>query len=75
MRCPSCNSIISRVVRTTDGATRAGEPYISRRRECISCRARWTTFECYELPDLEAALRIREALSILDKARETLAPL
>ena len=49
MRCPSCGADDDRVVDSrpsTDGEA------IRRRRECIVCRSRFTTFERVELPEL-----------------------
>ncbi|MCG3198574.1 MAG: Transcriptional repressor NrdR [bacterium] len=73
MRCPDCGHPFSRVLRAEDKATHEGEEYISRRRECRRCRHRWTTFETQDLPDLDAAFRIQEALHILDQAKAKLA--
>lgn len=45
MRCPACGHVDSKVVdsrQSDDGAT------IRRRRECLACRARFTTFERLE---------------------------
>lgn len=49
MKCPQCQSIESKVVESRDVAS--GES-IRRRRECESCKARFTTYERVERPNL-----------------------
>jgi transcriptional repressor NrdR len=49
MRCPVCNAQVSRVLESReveDGAS------IRRRRECIKCSHRFTTYERLEVPNL-----------------------
>ncbi|MEZ5383207.1 MAG: transcriptional regulator NrdR [Microthrixaceae bacterium] len=60
MRCPSCHDLIDRVVdsRSVDGG--AG---IRRRRQCVSCGARFTTFE-----------RVDEAPLVVIKSDDTRQP-
>ncbi len=45
MRCPFCNSSKIKVVDKRE----SGEDAIRRRRECESCKKRWTTYEKIEL--------------------------
>ncbi|MCX7014389.1 MAG: transcriptional regulator NrdR [Candidatus Sumerlaeota bacterium] len=45
MRCPFCGTIEDRVVNSRE--TQNGES-IRRRRECLNCSKRWTTFEIIE---------------------------
>lgn len=59
MRCTVCQSAESRIVRTD-----ASDAEIRRRRECLRCKHRWTTFE-----------RTEDALARLDKIAETVRPL
>lgn len=59
MICPLCQHAESRIVRTDAAATE-----IRRRRECLQCRHRWTTYE-----------RTEAALSLLDRIAETARPL
>lgn len=49
MRCPSCGTDDDRVV---DSRPTPGGDAIRRRRQCRACRARFTTFERIELPEL-----------------------
>jgi transcriptional repressor NrdR len=49
MRCPFCSEIESRVL---DSRTADEGMVIRRRRECIKCRRRFTTYERYEDPPL-----------------------
>ena len=60
MRCPSCHDLIDRVVdsRSVDGG--AG---IRRRRQCVACGARFTTFE-----------RVDEAPLVVIKSDDTRQP-
>ena len=49
MHCPKCNHGNSKVIESRDvGVTSA----IRRRRECLSCQHRFTTYERIELPNL-----------------------
>lgn len=59
MNCPICRHADSRVIHTDADATE-----IKRRRECLQCRHRWTTFE-----------RTQAELERLDKIREAVRPL
>lgn len=49
MRCPTCSTDDDRVV---DSRPSPDGTAIRRRRECHACRARFTTFERVELPEL-----------------------
>ncbi len=49
MRCPSCGVDDDRVV---DSRPTPGGDAVRRRRECRTCRVRFTTFERVELPEL-----------------------
>jgi transcriptional regulator NrdR family protein len=60
MRCPMCGETKLKV---TDGRRRmksSGEEYFKRRRECQRCHHRFTTYEVFETPDVEASFRIAE---------------
>lgn len=59
MRCPECTHPVNRVTDTRPYVAEDGETYTRRRRVCAKCRARFTTFEVYELPDVSAATRLR----------------
>lgn len=45
MRCPFCNSNKIKVIDKRE----SGEDAIRRRRECLNCKKRWTTYEKVEL--------------------------
>jgi transcriptional repressor NrdR len=47
MHCPKCGSEDSKVIESRD----TGEA-VRRRRECLNCGARWTTYERIERPNL-----------------------
>lgn len=47
MRCPSCGGVDSRVV-----DSRSSADHIRRRRECLDCAHRFTTYERWERPSL-----------------------
>ena len=73
MRCPACEHPESRVLRKElrhDGE----DDYIARRRECLECGHRWSTFECFELADVESAFLIRDVLKDIDSIRAKLEP-
>lgn len=59
MNCEICQCAESRVVRTDAAPTE-----IKRRRECLRCKHRWTTYE-----------RTEDELEKLDKIREAARPL
>lgn len=88
LRCPYCSSRAGNVV--INSRRTGGRDTIRRRRECLTCRRRWTTYEFIEDPALppppsppmsEAARReVGVALGHLDRgeaarAREALAGL
>lgn len=54
MRCPICSVDNDRVV---DSRPADGGSAVRRRRECLGCRRRFTTFERVELPVLEVRKR------------------
>lgn len=49
MKCPKCSSSESKV---NESREVADESSIRRRRECLKCGARWTTYERLEVPNL-----------------------
>lgn len=49
MKCPKCGSCESKVNESRDIT---GETAIRRRRECLKCSSRWTTYERLEIPNL-----------------------
>ena len=72
MKCPACDSKSTRRVWTKSRTDTEGDAYMKRRRECADCGHRFTTFECYELADVEAAFRLRDAEILMRKLRITL---
>lgn len=66
MKCPNCGYPDSKVIdsRPTENAAS-----IRRRRECLSCQARFTTYETYELTDATPLVVIKKdnSLEIFDK--------
>ncbi|WP_218079456.1 transcriptional regulator NrdR [Anthocerotibacter panamensis] len=54
MRCPFCHNSDSRVLESRPAAD---SPNVRRRRECISCKKRWTTQERFEVIDLTVLKR------------------
>jgi len=59
MLCSWCGHNTTRVTQTR--CCGSGEDaYVWRRRECLRCHRRFTTYECYERGDPEAALELAE---------------
>ncbi len=54
MKCPDCHSIENKVIESRDVAD--GEA-IRRRRQCLACGYRWTTYERLERPSLVVVKR------------------
>jgi transcriptional repressor NrdR len=54
MKCPDCQSIENKVIESRDVAE--GEA-IRRRRQCLACSYRWTTYERLERPSLVVVKR------------------
>lgn len=52
MLCPSCKKSDSKVLDSRDE-----DIFVRRRRECLKCRNRFTTFEYFESPKLKVAKR------------------
>lgn len=65
MKCPICSFPDSKVIdsRPTDGAG------IRRRRECLECKNRFTTYETYELTNTEPLVVIKKdnSLQLFDR--------
>lgn len=65
MKCPICGYADSKVVdsRPTDGAG------IRRRRECLKCKNRFTTYETYEISNTEPLVVIKKdnSLQLFDR--------
>ena len=66
MRCPACQKRDNHVVKTREAKTLEDDDFIKRRRECDRCGHRFSTYECYELADCEAAFELAELRSTLD---------
>ena len=72
MKCPACESNETKRKWTRHSTSEDGDPYTKRRRLCMDCGHRYTTFECYELADVEAAFRLRDAEPLMKQLRATL---
>lgn len=57
MRCPFCDSLNTRVV---DSRQVESETSIRRRRECVKCKKRFTTYEKYEINSLMVIKKTQE---------------
>ncbi len=64
MKCPKCGFTDSKVI-----DSRPGDNSIRRRRECLSCQFRFTTYETYELDDSSSIVVIKKdkTLQIFDR--------
>lgn len=60
MKCPRCNSPQDKVI---DSRSSEGGRSIRRRRECIMCHTRWTTYEVRDTSDDEQTRRSVERLA------------
>jgi len=60
MLCPDCGHD-KNLVADSRKMIVDGDPCIWRRRQCRKCGGRFTTYECYELADVEAPFRISSA--------------
>lgn len=54
MKCPSCDCHDTRVI---DSREAEGDAAVRRRRQCVACSKRFTTYERYELPNLRVVKR------------------
>ena len=54
MKCPSCDCHDTRVI---DSRETAEQDAVRRRRQCVACAKRFTTYERYERPDLRVVKR------------------
>lgn len=54
MKCPSCDCHDTRVI---DSRETADDAAVRRRRQCVACGKRFTTYERYERPDLRVVKR------------------
>jgi len=72
MRCPVCGAPNSRFVKARPKVTEDGDMFVHRRRECIHCGHRFSTFECYEVADTEAIFKARNALAFVRSAEREL---
>lgn len=50
----------------------SGDNYVLRRRTCPECGTRFTSYECYELADMESAFKISEVVRLMDQFRTTI---
>lgn len=66
MKCPNCGYSESKVV---DSRPTENYASIRRRRECLNCQARFTTYETYELSEATPLVVIKKdnSLEIFDK--------
>ena len=66
MKCPNCGYTESKVV---DSRPTENYSSIRRRRECLNCQARFTTYETYELSEATPLVVIKKdnSLEIFDK--------
>lgn len=71
MNCPKCCREKTRVTHTRHRMDECGDAYVLRRRTCPECGTRFTSYECYELADVEAAFKIAEVVRIMDQFRST----
>ena len=64
MKCPKCGFADSKVI-----DSRPSDTSIRRRRECLSCQARFTTYETYEVEDASSIVVIKKdhSLQIFDR--------
>ena len=72
MKCPACESKKTKRKWTRHSTSEDGDMYKKRRLECLDCGHRYTTFESYELADVEAAFRLRDAEPLIKQLRATL---
>ena len=63
IKCPKCGHLTSKVV-DSRGGSRAD--YVRRRRECLECAERFTTYECSDHPAL-AAERVKRMIDAFSK--------
>lgn len=54
MKCPTCDCLDTRVI---DSRETAEHDAVRRRRQCVACGKRFTTYERWERPDLRVAKR------------------
>jgi transcriptional regulator NrdR family protein len=70
IKCPTCQHGESK---TVDGRPRANGTVFRRRRQCLKCGHRWTTFETAQQPtNLVLAAVQKAALETLSKIRKQL---
>jgi len=74
MRCPECGCEDSKVLRTTAKTGPEQDSVIIRERACKQCNARYHTFECFDLPDIEQRCEVTAALTHVTTATTWLAP-
>ncbi len=68
MRCPICDYPHSRQIKTKPKTAEDGEHHVQRRRECLDCKKRFNTYECYDLPDTESDVKLEATREHMAKA-------
>ncbi len=67
LHCPNCGCTFSSVV-NTESITNA----IRRRRECLECGVRWTTYECIQHFDKKLESEKRQLVYAITDAKEAI---
>ena len=67
MRCPTCQSSWTQVLRSRSIVDDNGDDCIKRLRKCKRCGGRFTTYENYESADTEAIFSLRAIKETLTK--------
>ncbi|MEA3201414.1 MAG: transcriptional repressor NrdR [Thermoplasmata archaeon] len=57
MKCPSCDCHDTRVIDSRETRDASAGVAVRRRRQCVACEKRFTTYERYEVPDLRVRKR------------------
>lgn len=57
MNCPACDCHDTRVIDSRETSDPRGGVAVRRRRQCVACTKRFTTYERYERPDLRVVKR------------------
>lgn len=73
MNCPKCGHDDTRVRETRKRATDE-DMHIIRRRKCMQCENQFTTYECYELADVEGAFDLAEVKATILKVTKWMEP-
>ena len=57
MKCPACDCHDTRVIDSRETSDPRADVAVRRRRQCVACAKRFTTYERYERPDLRVVKR------------------